>query len=150
VVYVVIKIMILDDPRTVLEHLPRTIPWAPLVFFTAFATSFQCDSQGRRGLRWQEGLVQGCVMAATAWTAYQISGIDAKMAATGFADDEVWAYVGGGGVLGFLIGVVVPYWYRADNRGGIVGSGSRQSDTSSPTGRGSLDGAGAMNLVRQA
>ena len=149
VVYVVIKVMIVDNPQTVLEHLPRTIPWAPLVFFAAFVTSLQCDSRERPGLRWQEGLAQGAFMAGTAWTAFQISMLHPAWAPTGFADDEAWTYVVGGAVLGFLVGVVVPHWHRADNRSGIVAAGWRGADAPVPISSSEPQGAGILELARQ-
>jgi hypothetical protein len=146
-VYVVIKVMIVDDPRTVLEHLPRTIPWAPLVFFTAFITSLQCDSQGRPGTHWQEGLVQSVVAAITAWTAYQICSLYPKWGPTGFEGDELWTYVAGGAVLGFLVGAVVPQWHRADNRG-IPAAYDWPTDTSARTSGNRPAGVWTMNLAR--
>jgi hypothetical protein len=94
----------MDDPHAVLEHLPRTIPWAPLVFFTAFITSLQCDTHNQPGIRWQEGLLQSAVTAVTAWTAYQISSVNespsircerahGRQPASGRVDDEFGAVV---------------------------------------------------------
>jgi hypothetical protein len=92
--------------------LTRSVTWLMLSFVTAFMTAFLIDDQPRSlarrwGGKWSEGAAQALVTAATSFLVYQVlhAGGHPPKSPLGIAMLL-------GGSIGFVIGTLIPTWYR--------------------------------------
>lgn len=85
----------------------RSYPWMLMAFITAFFTAFHADNRPStkitcQRLRWIEGFAQAAVSLSAAYIV--VCWLD--------LGDRLIRVLGTTAVIGFIIGFVVPYWYR--------------------------------------
>jgi hypothetical protein len=103
----------------VLGRLPFLWSWSLLSFVTCLVTTFHADNRsgvrwGRVDLRWIEGASQACATAVAASVVYfLLSQLNQQcQGASCRPPPPLWRMLLNGGVIGFVIGTLVPTWYR--------------------------------------
>lgn len=89
----------------------RGFPWVLLSFVTAFVTAFHLDNRPSerfpfRRLRWIEGATQGILTVVAA------VGVCLWLSQYRPAEDIPWHVLGSAGLIGLLLGITVPSWFR--------------------------------------
>jgi hypothetical protein len=101
---------------TAFRDLGYTYPYLALAFMAAVMTSFLCDNYAiepataPRFARWVEGLAAAGVLAGTAyfvWRALPATGIDPR------SIPALLMLLSTAGLIGLIIGSMVPTWYRS-------------------------------------
>jgi hypothetical protein len=113
---VIFKSLLFMSFLTAFRDLGYTYPYLALAFMAAVTTSFLCDNYAiepaaaPRFARWVEGLAAAGVLAGTAYFVWR------ALPATGIDPDRIPALLmllSTAGLIGLIIGSMVPTWYRS-------------------------------------
>jgi hypothetical protein len=113
--YALVTMLVSHNPMSVWFDITHKYPWMLLTFTTTFMTAFQLDNPSSPRLRWREGLVQAVVTSAMAYV------VHAWLTAKGVSAPALVPLMLRSAFIGFMIGFLVPTWYRDAPRTSQIG-----------------------------